>query len=51
MFVYGIKLKCEGPFQVTDKERAYISKTRQGVVKWVHSNAFQRKIHNWDFNN
>jgi len=32
MITYGIKWKCEGPFEMTDIERAQIVTTGQGVV-------------------
>jgi hypothetical protein len=32
MMINGIKFKCEGPFQVTDIERAWISTIGQSVV-------------------
>ena len=34
MITYGIKWKCEGPFEATDIERAQIITTGQGVVYW-----------------
>jgi hypothetical protein len=49
--VYGIKWKCERPFQMSDNETAQISTIGQGVVQVVYSNAFTRKTHNnaYDF--
>jgi len=44
----AINWECEGPFQVTDIERDYISATGHGVVQVVYRNLFVRKISDWD---
>jgi hypothetical protein len=36
----------------SDRQRkSLISTNEQGVVKWVYSNIFQRKTHDWAYNN
>jgi hypothetical protein len=45
--IYGMKWKCEGPFQATDIETAYFSTTGKVAVSVAYSNAFQRKTHDW----
>jgi hypothetical protein len=51
MVVYGIKWKCEGPFQSTDVDRAQISAIGQGVLYMVYSSVFHVKTHDWAYDN
>jgi hypothetical protein len=51
MIGYGIKWKCEQPFQATDTEAAYSIAFGQGTVLVVCSSVFHRVIHDRGYDN
>jgi len=49
--VYGVEFKCEEPFQVQRQKQPKLVQLDKVLYKWFTAMCYQRKTHDWAYDN